>query len=113
MCCMHTSRVQDGNRLYQPAERKTFGPIDIKLIREIMVVMCNTRLFEPMVEGKRWVFDPVGAVPDKRTGRVNKGGVACLHLVWHAVVRVAVCVGVSCVSHFVYSHTISNLSPIL
>ena len=79
-------REQDGNRLYQPADRKRWGAVPVCLVQEIMTVMCDTELFTCITPGQKWLFDPHGADVEELTGRVNKGHTASLPHTRHAVV---------------------------
>ena len=68
--------------------------IPIGLIREIMAVMCDTELFQPVNVGSKWIFDPHGAAPDELTGRIDKGHIVCLHHTCHTAATTAACLDV-------------------
>ena len=72
--CVYSIHIlrQDGNRLYQPAERKVRGPIVIEKIRLVMEAMCKTELFIAIPGGRSWLFDHIGATPGP-DGKVDKG----------------------------------------
>ena len=72
--CVHSIHIprQDGNRLYQPAERRAHGPILIDLIRQVMEAMCRTELFIAIPGGRSWLLDHLGATPGE-DGNVDKG----------------------------------------
>ena len=72
---------QDGNRLYQPADRKQWGPVRMALVLEVMAAMVGkTSLIVPVPgETRLWLFNPAGATPGE-DGTVDRG----------VVIRVAV-----------------------
>ena len=72
--CVHSIHIprQDGSRLYQPHDRKSWGKISIDLIMEVMEAMSNTQLFIALPGGRSWLFDPYGAAPDE-DGKVDRG----------------------------------------
>ena len=72
--CVHSIHIlrQDGNRLYQPQDRRACGKISIDLIREVMAAMSNTQLFIALPGGRGWLFDPYGAPPGD-DGKVDRG----------------------------------------
>ena len=75
--CVHITHIprQDGNRLYQPHQRKSWGGISIHLIQEIMDKMSvETRLFTALPGGRSWLFDPFGG-PAAEGGGVDRGAV--------------------------------------
>ena len=80
--CVHSIHIprQDGNRLYQPADRHKHGGISIKLIERAMEAMTKTELFITLPGGRLWLFDHLGAQPGE-DGKVDKG------VVHHAAVR--------------------------
>ena len=73
--CVHIihTPLQDGNRLYQPAQRTRWGEINIGLVKELVeVLVAETNLFIALPGGRTWLFDPYGATPDE-DGKVDKG----------------------------------------
>ena len=81
---MHRAHAseQDGNRLYQPAERKHKGPIKMPLVVSIMAEMCKTTLITA-VGDRQWLVDHIGppvgtAVFLHRTLHVTAHTIACI-----------------------------------
>ena len=73
--CVHTIDIprQDGNRLYQPSQRRQWGKISVSLTTEIMTTLvAETSLFTAPPGGRSWLFDPYGAVPDE-DGKIDTG----------------------------------------
>ena len=59
-------------------------------VQAVMALMQDTTLFVVLTEGRRWIFDPIGAWPDQETGRINKSAPYCLCHAYHITTRVAI-----------------------
>ena len=67
---IHHTPLEDGCKLYQPAERKAKGSIGIDLVRELLDGLSDTSLGDWLVEGREWLFDHHGPT----------AGVDCTHV---------------------------------
>ena len=79
--CVHTvftCREQDGDRVYSHKHRAEHGGVPRKTTRLIMDALAERSvIISPGPDVGMWYFDPTGATPDPRTGRINKGA-ACM-----------------------------------
>ena len=79
--CVHavfTCREQDGDRLYGHKHRTEHGGVPRKSTKAIMDALAGRSvILSHGPDVGMWYFDPTGATPDPRTGRINKGA-ACM-----------------------------------
>ena len=86
-----TCHEQDGDRLYTHKHRTQYGGITQKTTEAIVSVLMTKTIASPGPDGgeRTWYFDPAGASPDTRTGRINKGA-ACMPPSVVVVIRASV-----------------------